>query len=323
MKKPCKQIKKSFQILFFIYLINITSICSAFSLSSDFFKDIIALTLSQITRTQVSFQNFESSFSPKMIFKLEDVKFKKRGKILLWAKTLRLEPSPNFLLSWRKTSSSNAFMNFNLEDGRTEKIDFKEAEGILRTNAETITLEPTKISLAKGEVLLSGDYQKNLKAFDGTITAKQFALNSFKEIDLSGIVDLNANVQGYVSQKRKIIPMSGVGKILALNGSTKNSYVANLVLEALKLTKQDASLSTILNFNNLSGSFSISQGILQTSDLKFKGNTLNVDGEGKLNFLTQSFDLKFQIKKNPHSNHQSNFGLRGTFKQPEIYRKVN
>ncbi len=295
-------------------MICIAPNCSAFSLNSNLFRDLISLTLSQITKTQVSFQNFESSFSPKMKFKLGNVEFRKKDKVILSARTLYLEPSPMFLLSWRKTPSSKAFMNFSLEDGKTKKIDFRKAEGTLRANSETIRLESTKILSAKSEILISGDYQKVLKAFNGTIVTKQFALASFKEAGLSGTVDLDANILGYVSQEKKIIPMSGNGKILAQNGTIKNPSITNLFEKALELTNQRALLPPVWDFKTISGNFSITEGVLQSNDLKLKSDPIGLRGRGNLNFLTKSFNLKFQTEKKLGAYHKNGFDLRGTYK---------
>jgi hypothetical protein len=317
------RIKKTIQISFFLYLVSLSSICSAASFQDNLFREMVSLTLSQITKTQVRFQNFDATFSPKIRFKLGEVEFKKKDKILLSAKTLWLEPSPMFLLSWRKTPSSKAFMNFNLEDGKTEKIDIRKAQGTLRANAETLTLESTKVLPQKGEILISGDYQKSLKAFDGTIAAKQFALNSFKGIGISGSVDLNANIQGYVSQERKIIPINGNGKMLVLNGKIENPSVTKLLAETLKLNYKDDNLYPVWDFKTISGNFNINRGVMHADQLKFQGRPLSVQGDGNINFMAQSFNLKFKTNEKLSGNFNNIFDLRGTFKKPQIYIETN
>ncbi len=323
MRKLSLQIKKTIQTSFFLYLVSVSSICSAASFQDNLFREMVSLTLSQITKTQVRFQSFDATFSPKIRFKLGEVEFKKKDKILLSAKTLWLEPSPMFLLSWRKTPSSKAFMNFSLEGGKTEKIDIRKAQGTLRANAETLTLESTQILPQKGEILLSGDYQKSLKAFNGTITTKQFALNSFKGVGISGSVDLNANIQGYVSQERKIIPMNGNGKILATNGKIKNPSITKLLAKTLKLSNQNSPIYPSWNFKIISGNFNINRGVMQAKELKLHGNPMNVAGGGIINFMAQSFNLKFQTEEKRREHYKNSFDLRGTFKKPQIYRKVN
>jgi len=319
MKKLSVPIKTTIQISFFLYLACRSSVCSAASFQDNLFREMVSLTLSQITKTQVSFQSFDAVFSPKIQFKLGQVEFKKRDKILLSAKTLWLEPSPMFLLSWRKTPSSKAFMNFSLEEGKTERIDIRKAQGTLRADAETLTLESTRILPQKGEILISGDYQKNLKAFNGTITTKQFALNSFKRIGLSGAVDLNANVQGYVSQERKIIPINGKGKILAANGKIENPSVIKLLTTALKPNYQDSDIYPAWNFKTISGNFDIVKGIMNANALKLKGHPLSVEGFGRINFIAQSLSLKFTTEEKLSGNFQKSFNLKGNFKKPQIY----
>jgi len=299
------------------------SVCTAGSLNSNLFRNLIALTLSQITETQVSFKSFDSSFSPKIRFRLDEVKFKKRDKTLFLAKTLWLEPSPMFLLSWKNEPNSNAFMSFRLEEGKSHRINIRKAEGILRASGKTITLESTKIIPMKGEILISGDYQKSLKAFDAKILTKQFALNSIKGSGVSGIVDLDATILGYISQKRKIIPMSGNGKILAKNGKIENPSITDLLTKTLNFKFQDEMNPPTWNFQSISGNFNINEGFLQTNDLKLTGNPLNAEGKGEVNFMAQSFNLNFQAKGKHRGNHQNNINLRGTFKKPQIYIEAN
>lgn len=319
MRKLPLKIRKIIQISFVLYLVGIASVCSSASLQDNLFREMVSLTLSQITKTQVKFRNFDASFSPKIRFKLGQVEFKKNDKTLLSAKTLWLEPSPMFLLSWRKTPSSKAFMNFSLEEGKTEKIDIRKAQGTLRANSETITLESTRILLQEGEILISGDYQKSLKAFDGTITTKQFPLNSLKGAGMSGSVDLNANIQGYISQGKKIIPINGKGKILAINGKIENPSVTKLFAKTFKLNYQDNAFYPPWNFKAISGNFDVNRGIMQANHLRFQGNPLSVEGGGKINFMAQSYNLKFRMEEKLSQNQEKSFGLRGTFKKPQIY----
>jgi hypothetical protein len=323
MRKIHIQIKKTFQTSFFLYLVSVSSICSAASFQDNLFQEMVSLTLSQITKTQVRFQSFDATFSPKIRFKLGEVEFKKRDKILLSAKTLWLEPSPMFLLSWRKTPSSKAFMNFNLEEGKTGKIDIRKAQGTLRANAETLTLESTRILPQKGEILISGDYQKSLKAFDGTITAKQFELKSIKGVGISGLVDLNATIQGYVSQERKIIPINGNGKMLILNGKIENPSVTKLLAKTLRLNYQDDDLYSAWGFKTIYWNFDINKGVMHANALNFQGSPLSVEGVGKVNFMTQSFHLKFKAKEKHNKSFKNSFNLKGTFKKTQIYLEVN
>lgn len=323
MKNLSFQIKRTIQTSFFFYLVSLSSICSASSFQDNLFREMVSLTLSQITRTQVSFQSFEATFSPKIRFKLGKVEFKKKDKLLLSAKTLWLEPSPMFLLSWRKIPTSKAFMVFSLEEGKTEKIDIRNAQGILRTSTETLTLESTKIIPQKGEILISGNYQKNLKSFDGTIATKQFELNSFKGIGISGSVDLNANVQGYISQNRKIIPINGKGKALVADGKIENPSITKFLAKILKLNYQDNDFYSYWDFKTISGNLDIDRGVMHVTELNSQGYPLSVKGTGEVNFMTQNLNLKFKTKEKHNNVFKNGFDLRGTFKKPQVYLKTN
>jgi len=118
---------------------------------------------------------------------------------------------------------------------------------------------------------------------------------------MSGIVDASAQLQGQGRKADELkASLNGQLSFLFKDGVVKGFNLQKIIDEGKAIIKGSALPSDSKNdqtlFSNMSGTATITNGLIQNNDLVAKSSTLQVDGKGNLNLNSEALDYKVDAK---------------------------
>lgn len=121
------------------------------------------------------------------------------------------------------------------------------------------------------------------------------------EARISGIVDASAQLQGQGSNTEELkATLNGRLSFLFKDGVVKGFNLQKIIDEGKALIKEPALPKDYKNdqtlFSEMSGTATITNGLIQNNDLVAKSSKLRVDGKGNLNLNSEALDYKADAK---------------------------
>ena len=118
---------------------------------------------------------------------------------------------------------------------------------------------------------------------------------------MSGIVDASAQLQGQGSNTEELkATLSGQLSFLFKDGVIKGFNLQKIIDEGKALIKEPTLPKDYKNdqtlFSEMSGTATITNGLIQNNDLVAKSSKLRVDGKGNLNLNSEALDYKVDAK---------------------------
>jgi AsmA protein len=154
-------------------------------------------------------------------------------------------------------------------------------------------------------------------------------LNDFKgTAQLSGTVDASAQLQGQGSKADELkASLNGQLSFLFKDGVVKSFNLQKIIDEGKALIKEPTLPKDYKNdqtlFSEMSGTATITNGLIQNNDLVAKSSKLRVDGKGNLNLNSEALDYKIDAKLlDPDAAEQEQvkgtvaINIAGTLSQP-------
>ena len=206
-------------------------------------------------------------------------------------------------LNLRGQFSIGSFVFSNL---KSEKVT-----ATLKANNGLIQLQPFNAALYKGSIAMGGSLNVrgetpsmhfNAQIADVNIEpiVAHYVKSSTLQTTGTGNIDLDITSQGNL-KTQVLSNLNGRLRIAILNGQLKNLDLAKYVKIAQALLGSTAEPNheqggETTPFNHLTGSATISQGLLTTNDLHLESPVLDARGQGTVNLVTEQLDLLVQIK---------------------------
>lgn len=174
------------------------------------------------------------------------------------------------------------------------------ADGVLKADVAEVQLTPGRLS-ASAVVDGSGEAAAiSYRAAAEGVESKPFLL-SFAEVDfLSG--KLNFEAQGEArgnSQKALVGSLNGDGKFAFLDGAIEGFDLAGALRNVRQLGLASGGEKPKTDFSELSGSFTITDGVLVNQDLKMLAPLVRVAGAGEVPLPPRTLDYKVEAKLVP------------------------
>lgn len=179
-----------------------------------------------------------------------------------------------------------------------------------------LNISPITANLYQGNYL--GNILINLKGKVPQITADNQltnvqteplfnALSNVRSIQLTGTANLNAHLTMQGADKDSLIKsLNGQGKIAVNNGVLKGINLSYWISLAKALINHQASPAqpnvNQTDFGNLTGSFTIANGLLQNNDLLLQAPNWHATGFGAINLVGQQIDYKLSIQSFTSAN---------------------
>lgn len=225
-----------------------------------------------------------------------------------------------------------------LNADRFQQKAFEASNITLKLNManKIIHISPITASLYQGNYL--GNIIVNLNGknpfiiSDSQLTGVQTeplfnALSNERSVQLTGTANLNAHLTMQGDSKDTLIKtLNGQGKIAVNNGVLKGlnlSYWINFAKSLL--SHQAAPVQPITNqtdFGNLTGTFIVTNGVLQNNDLLLQAPNWRANGNGAINLVNQQLNYKLTIQSYTSTNQPTGtpiaLEIKGPFTQLAI-----
>lgn len=174
------------------------------------------------------------------------------------------------------------------------------ADGVLKADVAEVQLTPGRLS-ASAVVDGSGEAAAiSYRAAAEGVESKPFLL-SFAEVDfLSG--KLNFEAQGEArgnSQKAIVGSLNGAGKFAFLDGAIEGFDLAGTLRNVRQVGLASGGERPKTDFSELSGSFTITDGVLVNQDLKMLAPLVRVNGAGEVPLPPRTLDYNVEAKLVP------------------------
>lgn len=209
--------------------------------------------------------------------------------------------------AWSSQKIDLAFLNvfdgaFQIDAGQIKALNHSVQNSRLnaKISSGVITAQLPKFELYGGTgtlaLQLNGSAAQPTLKSRGELKAvkiKPLLVNSAGLEFLSGAANINFEVASAgASQKDLIGRLSGNGKVEVLDGAIEGINIAGALRQLQKgdLSKLGGAPSEKTDFSELSGSFTIEQGMLKNEDLAMKGPLVRMNGNGVVNLPGESID---------------------------------
>ncbi|MBL4740364.1 MAG: AsmA family protein [Sneathiella sp.] len=183
-------------------------------------------------------------------------------------------------------------------------------DGLLKINLTELNLYDGK---AQGSVVL--DARKKIPKISKSFTLTGVQLNplltdaaDFKKLEGTGMIQLEIKATG-ISQKDMVNTLAGKGKILFENGAIKGVNLASMARNVTSAFTDDGTEQKT-DFAELSGTYTITKGILKNTDLKMLNPFIRLSGAGTVNMPNKT--LKYRIEPKLVSNAKGQGGESST-----------
>ena len=226
-------------------------------------------------------------------------------------KTAQKEPDLSFL------NTINAQIKLNIDTLQYQKI--KTQHWVLNATIHNgiASVNPLTANLYDGSIRFSGQlFQRNHKSayhFEQTVSQvkiKPLLSDSANMKLLSGTANFNVKGGGSTLIASKIISnLKADGQFSVKNGSLYGINIPQQIrVIKAKFTGEQAPTSTDkkTDFTNLTGSFTLENGIFENSNLNLDAPVIDIKGQGNANLVKQSLDYNLAIKI-----HEKNNPLKG------------
>ena len=181
-------------------------------------------------------------------------------------------------------------------------LDVKQGELKATAANKVLTVSLDKLSLAQGTV--SGkltfdaaaavpklDYQLSVAGVQALPLLKTFANNS----RLSGTIEIEASGQGSGKSEKELVgTLSGKGQLKITNGAIHGINIAQ-ALRMIGTAGFGASQTEQTDFAELSGTYTMKDGVLSNSDLKMEAPLARLSGKGTVPFPPQTIDYTVEV----------------------------
>lgn len=187
-------------------------------------------------------------------------------------------------IRYRKIAVDKGLLGVKLQDGRLE-ADLRDLELYKGKGTGRVTLEDRK------------DHPPVTLAFKlAGIEAEPLLRDAAEFERLSGTGALDFDVNGAGKSQHQIVgSLGGKGAISFTNGAIKGINLGAMVRN-ITSAFDPSSAPQQTDFSELSGTFTIAQGILTNSDLVLKSPLLRVEGAGKVDLPNRSVDYRITPK---------------------------
>lgn len=194
-----------------------------------------------------------------------------------------------------------------LTDVLYRQVDLKKAAakvvldgGVLKADVSEVELSPGRVAAS---AVVDGSGETASISYQATVEgveSKPF-LVSFANVDaLSGKLDFSTQGEARGnSQKAIVSSLNGDGKFAFLDGAIEGFDLAGALRDLRQLGTSAGGEKPKTDFSELSGSFTITDGVLVNKDLKMLAPLVRVTGAGQVPLPPRTLDYKVEAKLVP------------------------
>ena len=226
----------------------------------------------------------------------------------------------------------NLQLNVSLSIGHLTalKLNLSNVALTLTDNNGLLALSPASASLYEGTAKING-------TLDVRNTTPQFSLNvalanvqsepllndmTGKDF-LAGTANFTMNVQTSANTKAELIShLNGNGTFSLSNGVIKGVNVDYLLAQAKSLINKTAAPAATSDnttpFGQLTGTFTVAQGVVSNNDLLVNNPNFTVNGQGKADLNQLTLDYKLTISSSQLQGYKIPINVRGVLSSPSV-----
>ncbi|MBV8938977.1 MAG: AsmA family protein [Alphaproteobacteria bacterium] len=195
----------------------------------------------------------------------------------------------------------NADMMLGADSVRYQTYTLSKVSAKVQLGGGVLKVDASPLSLYGGTVKFAGSLNGDANGVDATINASGIQVESMlKELAqfdrLTGTGEMDTHVTGHGASVRQIIAsLSGGGHVRVRNGTIRGVNLAQLAQSATALVTGASTAGQKTDFAELSGSYTLAQGIAHNNDLALTASLLHATGAGTVDLPQRQVHYKLSV----------------------------
>lgn len=194
----------------------------------------------------------------------------------------------------------NLNANIKTEGLKVRKIELGQTPLVLKISNGRLSANVTNAELysGKGNVTIVADGGTSPASYEmgmslAGVNAEQFLTAADITDKFSGAANLQLNITSRgASQQQIISALNGSGNLKVDNGTIKGVNIGDMMNNLQSAFQNANNPAQRTAFDDMSGSFTIAQGVISNKDLSMKTSGLNVKGEGQVNLPAYTINYR-------------------------------